>query len=111
MACTINRPLIFSISGAWAGTQTNDNGLYPQNIAFELTGNSDFLVKDNIGTLAAKGTYTFSNNIINGSYKQFSSGETFSFTGAFDPATQKLSCTLGTGTATTGQGKWVATKK
>lgn len=99
------------VSGTWAGTQTSDDGLYPQNIGFELTGNSEFLIKDNVGTVASKGTYTFSNNIINGSYKQLSSGETFSFTGTFDPSTQKLSCTQGLGAATTGQGKWMVIKK
>lgn len=99
------------VVGNWSGTQTNDYGLYPQNIAFELTGNKEYLIKDMNGVLAAKGTYTFSNNIINGSYKLLSSGETISFTGTFDPNTQKLSCSLGMGTATTGQGKWIVSKK
>lgn len=106
---TINRPLIFSISGAWAGTQTN-NG-YIQNIGFELTDNGEYLIKDNNGLLAAKGSYTFSNNSINGTYKLLSSGETYSFTGTFDPVTQKLNCTLGNSPSTTGQGIWVVTKK
>ena len=105
----INSALIFSISGAWAGTQTN-NGYIP-NIGFELTDNGEYLIKDNNGLLAAKGTYTFSNNSINGTYKLLSSGETYSFTGTFDPVTQKLNCTLGISPSTTGQGIWVVTKK
>lgn len=100
-----------TLTGNWTGTQTNDHGMYPQAISFELTGNGDFLIKDQSGTLASKGTYTFSNNIISGSYKQLSSGETFSFSGTFDPSTQQLSGTLGSGTAINGQGKWTATKK
>jgi hypothetical protein len=107
----INQTSITNILGKWAGIQTNDYGLYPQNIVFELTGNGEYLIKDVNGTLAAKGNYGFSNNILSGSYKQFSSNETFSFSAIFDPATQKLSGTLGNGTATTGQGKWNATRK
>ena len=107
----INSSIAVTLTGNWAGIQTNDYGLYPQNIVFELTGNGEFLIKDNNGLLAAKGAYTFSNNIINCTYKQLSSGETFSFIGTYDTNTQKLTCTLGNGTATTGQGKWIATKK
>ena len=99
------------VIGNWSGIQTNDYGLYPQNIVFELTKNGGFLIKDANGVLAAKGSYTFSNNVLSGSYKQLSSGETFSFTGTFDPGIQKLSGTLGSGSSVTGQGKWTATKK
>lgn len=108
---TLNIISTQAITGIWAGTQTNDYGLYPQAVSFELTGNGEFIIKDQSGILASKGTYTFSNNIINGSYKQLSSGETFSFTGAFDPSTQKLNCSQGSGAATTGQGKWTVSKK
>ena len=99
------------VIGNWSGTQTNDYGLYPQNIAFQLTANGEYLIKDMNGVVAAKGAYTFSNNALSGSYKQLSSGETFSFTATFDPATQKISATLGSGSAITGQGKWTVTKK
>ena len=102
---------VVPVTGIWAGTQTNDYGLSPENIGFELTGNSEFLMKDNVGTVAAKGTYTFSNNIINISFKSLSSGDTNSLTGTFDPGTQKLSCTLGMSPSTTGQGRWVVTKQ
>ncbi len=94
-----------TLAGNWSGTQTNDYGQYPQAINFQLTTTGEFSMGQ-----AAKGTYTFSNNIINGNYKLTSSGETISFTGNYDPATQKLNCTLGLGTKTTGQGKWVAGK-
>jgi len=97
--------------GNWAGTQTNDDGVYPQAILFELAAGGQYLSKDRNGVLAAKGSYTFSNNIITGSYKQLSSGEIFSFTGTYDPATQKLNCSQGSGSSTKGQGKWVVTKK
>ncbi|MBK8952632.1 MAG: hypothetical protein IPM85_10465 [Chitinophagaceae bacterium] len=100
-----------ALTGNWTGTQTNDNGMYPQTFSFELTGKGEFIIKDQAGILASKGTYTFSNNILAGSYKQLSSGEIFSLSATFDPATQKLSGTLGSGTATNGQGKWTATKK
>jgi hypothetical protein len=94
-----------AIAGNWTGTQTNDYGLYPQAINFQLTSAGEFRMGQ-----AAKGTYTFSNNSINGSYKLMGSGEVISFTGSYDPTTQKLNCTLGSGTKTTGQGKWVVTK-
>jgi hypothetical protein len=100
-----------AIAGNWIGTQTNDYGLYPQNIAFELTANGEYLIKDMNGAVAARGSYIFSNNLLSGSYKQLSSGEIFSFAATFDPATQKISGTLGSGNAVTGQGKWSVIKK
>jgi len=100
------------IVGVWAGTQTNDYGMYPQAVSFELTANKEFIIANSkTGVVAAKGTYSFNNNILTGSYKQFSSSETYSFTGTFDSNLQKLTCTLGTGTATTGQGKLVMSKQ
>jgi hypothetical protein len=68
--------------GTWTGTQTNDYGLYPQAIDFELTSNNEFLIKArSTGIIAARGTYTLTGTSISGSYKLFSSSETFSFTG------------------------------
>ena len=101
-----------AIVGVWAGSQTNDYGLYPQAVSFELTANKEFIIANSkTGDVAAKGTYNFNNNTISGSYKQFSSGEIYSFTGTFDSNLQKLTCTLGVGTATTGQGKWMMSKQ
>ena len=109
---TINPSVADTWKGTWSGTQTNDYGLYPQAVSFQLTYAGEFIMaNEQTGAVGAKGTYTFSNNIINGSYKLLSSGETISFTGTFDPNTQKLSCSLGMGTATTGQGKWIVSKK
>jgi hypothetical protein len=97
-------------TGNWSGTQTTDSGLYPQAVNFQLTANNEFIMADRNGVVAARGTYTLSGISISGSYKLFSSSETFSFSGAYDANTQKLICTLGQGTATTGQGKWTMTK-
>jgi hypothetical protein len=99
-----------AVAGRWTGTLTNDYGLYPQNFVFELTTNNEFLMKDNNGTLVAKGNYSFANNLITGNYKQFSNSETYSFTGNLDAATQKMTCTQGSGSSTTGQGKWIFAK-
>lgn len=99
-----------TVAGNFTGTQTNDYGQYPQAISFQLTTAGEFIITTQNGTVAARGTYTFSNNVINGSYRQASSGETYSFTGNYDPSSQKLTCTQGTGTTTKGQGKWIASK-
>jgi hypothetical protein len=97
--------------GNWSGTQTSASGLYPQNYAFELTATNEFIMKvQSTGAIACRGTYTTSGLSISGSYKQFSSSETFSFTGAYDASTGQMTCTLGTGSSTTNQGKWVVTK-
>ncbi len=101
----------FSGSGTWIGTQTNDDGLYPQAISFQLSNAGEFIVADQRGVVAAKGNYAFSNNNFSGSYKTFNDGETYSLTGTYDPNTQNLSISRGTGTATTGQGKWLVRKK
>lgn len=105
----IGNTLLFP--GTWSGTQTSAEGLYPQAIAFQLTANNEYIITDNNGIVAARGTYTVSGNSISGSYKLFSSSETFSFNGTYDNNTQKITGTLGNGNATTGQGKWQVTKK
>lgn len=100
----------FNLVGIWTGTQTDGQGLSPMTFQFELTDQNGFLMKDVNGVLAAQGTYNFSNNVFSGSYRQFSTGETFSFTGTYDPATKKLTGTIGVGSSTTNQGKWEVTK-
>jgi len=99
-----------AVAGRWTGTLTNDSGLYPQNFSFELTANNEFMIKDKNGSLVARGTYSYSNKMITGIYKQLSNSETYSFAGNFDEATQTMTCTQGSGTSTTGQGKWIANK-
>jgi hypothetical protein len=97
--------------GTWSGTQTTASGLYPQNIGFELTTGNEFLIKtQSNGDIAARGTYTTSGTSISGSYKLFSSGDTFSFTGSYDASTGKMTCTLGINGSVTNQGKWVVSK-
>ncbi|MFA4870731.1 MAG: hypothetical protein WC623_21220 [Pedobacter sp.] len=96
--------------GKWQGIQTTDSGQYPQGIQFELTANKEFIIMAG-SALAAKGNYQFTNNQFTGSYKLLSSGETISFNGNYDTATKKLSFTLGSGTATTGQGKAEVSKQ
>ena len=100
-----NTGVTVSLAGSWSGTQTNDNGLYPQAFAFQLTDRGVLSMSDSKGVVAAQGTYTFVNNVFNATYKQFSSSETFSMTGTYDAGTQKLTCTQGSGTAVNGQGK------
>lgn len=99
-----------AVSGIWTGTQTNDDGLYPQQISFQLTPSGEFIMANLNGVTAAKGTYAYSGNTITGIYKLTSSGEMIRFTGSFDLASQKLTCTQGVDPKTIGQGKWTATK-
>jgi hypothetical protein len=105
----INPKQIFP--GNWSGTQTSDAGMYPQNYGFELTAANEFIMKvQSTGAIACRGTYTTSGLSISGSYKQFSDGSTYSFAGSYDANTGKITCTLGNGTSTTGQGKWIVSK-
>jgi hypothetical protein len=101
---------IVSLAGSWLGTQTNDNGLYPQAYAFQLTDKGEFLMTSSGGVLSAQGTYSFTNNVFKASYKLFSGSETFAISGTYDAATQKLTCTIGLGTNSTGQGKFTVTR-
>lgn len=96
-----------NVVGNWSGTQTDSDGNYPQAVAFQLTNNGEIIMANaQTGAVAAKGTYSFSRGIINGSYTLLSSYEVISFTGTLDTNTQKLNCTLGAGNSTTNQGKW-----
>ena len=101
----------FFVNGTWSGTQTNDSGLYPQAISFQLTNTGEFIMADQSGTVAAKGSYSIVGNIFSGSFKQFSDSSTYSFSGTYDGNTQIISGSLGSDTATTGQGKWTVTKQ
>ncbi|MGF2412616.1 hypothetical protein [Ferruginibacter sp.] len=102
---------LFTVSGKWTGTQTNASGQYPQAVAFTLNNAGEIIMaSEQTGAIAAQGTYTFVNNIINGSYKLLSSGETISFTGSYNPNTKKMTCSLGMSDKTTGQGTWVVSK-
>ncbi len=103
---TINSVASVSLVGSWLGTLTNDNGLYPQTFTFQLTDRGEIIMASSNGTVAAKGTYSFINNSFNAAYKLFSSSETFAIAGTYDAGTQKLTCTQGSGTAITGQGKF-----
>jgi hypothetical protein len=116
---TIDRPINRSIGqpvnttmknlfiGTWSGTRTNETGLYPEAISFQLTSNNELLmIHAPTGTVVVRGTYTTSGTSISGSMKYLSSGDIYSFTGSFDSNTQKMNCTLGSG-----QGKWEVTKK
>ncbi len=94
-----------SVVGTWTGTQTNDAGLYPQAFGFQLTEKAELIMTGTNGVVAAKGTYTFSNNAFNANYLQLSSNERFTITGYYDAGKQQLVCTQGSGTNSTGQGK------
>jgi hypothetical protein len=97
--------------GTWSGTQTNETGLYPQAISFQLTSSNEFLmIQASTGIVAVRGTYTTSGTSISGSFKYLSSGDILSFTGSFDSNTQKMNCRIGLGSSTTGMGKWEVTK-
>ncbi|MEO7486955.1 MAG: hypothetical protein ABIU77_07625 [Ferruginibacter sp.] len=61
-------------------------------------------------SLQTLGAYTFSNNVIKGWYKLLSSSETISFAGTYDANTKKMTCSLGMGDKTSGQGKCVVSK-
>ena len=103
---------ILSVVGNWSGTQTTNDGVYPQVVAFQLTGKGEIIMANaQTGAVGAKGTYSFSGGTINGSYTLLSSYEVISFTGTLNPNTQKLNCSLGSGTSTTGQGKWILSRK
>lgn len=99
-----------SLVGSWAGTLTNDYGLYPQAFSFQLTDKGEIVMVSSNGTIAAKGTYSYMNNLFNASYKLYSSSEMFAIAGTYDANTQQLTCTQGSGTAITGQGKFIVGK-
>ncbi|MEJ8819097.1 hypothetical protein [Lacibacter sp. H407] len=95
-----------SFAGIWTGVQTNDLGQRTQAVNFELTATGEFIMGS-----AAKGKYVINNNTIEGTFKQFSNNETYSFSGSFDAPSNKLTCTLGAGANVKGQGIWVVSKQ
>ncbi|HEX7847088.1 MAG TPA: hypothetical protein VF476_14905 [Chitinophagaceae bacterium] len=101
-----------AIIGKWSGTQTNDDGLYPNPISFELTGNGEFIMADSrSGLVSARGVYNYADYTITGSYKMLSSGETIAFAGTYDPFKKQITCSLGMGNPPKGQGRWNVIKQ
>ena len=82
------------LSGDWSGIQTNDLGLSPQPISFQLSNADEFIMADENGLVAAKGNYSISGNNFSGSHKQLSDGSTYSLIGTYDPNMQSISCLL-----------------
>ncbi len=95
-----------SLVGHWTGIQVNDEGLYPQNVQFDLLDNGEFQIRGANGALASQGTWTYVNNLFTATLKQFSSSETFTYQGSYDPGAQTLNLTAGMDKAIKGQGRF-----
>ncbi|MBS4063607.1 MAG: hypothetical protein KGZ74_03560 [Chitinophagaceae bacterium] len=97
-----------SIAGVWKGTWGNGSNNGPNFYSFQLNADSSMLVIDAAGKSIAAGSYSFSNNQLNGTYKYNGTNSTFSFAASL--SNTQLNGTWGAGTNTSGSGRWVMSK-
>jgi hypothetical protein len=97
-----------SITGRWIGTWGNGTSEGPNYFSFMLHADNRLDLLNNSNQTIATGTYSFSNNQLNGSYT-YTGGGTFSVSAALD-GTGNLRGSWGSGSSLAG-GKWVMTKQ
>ncbi len=97
-----------AVAGKWSGTYGNGENFNTDFYSFQLNADGNMQVLDKGGAMLAKGTYTFSNNVISGKYT-YNDGSAFSFTGAV--AKNTMSGTWEGARKGGSGGKWEMTKK
>lgn len=101
-------PAASGITGTWKGTYGNGQNNSPSFYSFRLNADGTMQLLDANSAVIANGTYTLTNNQFNGTYK-YSNGGNFSVAATLD-ASSSLNGTWGTGSNTSGGGRWVMNK-
>jgi hypothetical protein len=97
-----------NVAGTWTGTYGNGQNNAPNFYCFKLNADGTMQVADANGNIIAKGSYMFSNNMLSGTYTYNNNNLSFSFAATLSGT--QLNGTWGSGTSTTGGGKWVMNK-
>jgi len=97
-----------AVTGIWTGTYGTGQNATPNFYAFKLNTDGSMQVVDAAGNAIAKGTYAFSNNLLSGTYTYNSNNSPFSFAATLSGT--QLNGTWGSGTNTSGGGKWLMNK-
>jgi hypothetical protein len=100
----VNAP---AVTGKWTGTYGSGAASTPNFYSFQLNADGSMQLIGANGAVLANGTYTFSNNQLTGTYK-YTNGGNFSISAMLSGNT--LNGSWGSGTSSTGGGKWVMTK-
>lgn len=101
-------PAASGITGTWKGTYGNGQNNSPSFYSFRLNADGTMQLLDANSAVIANGTYILTNNQFNGTYK-YSNGGNFSVAATLD-ASGSLNGTWGTGSNTSGGGRWVMNK-
>lgn len=99
---------VTSIAGVWKGTFGSGNNNGPNYYSFQLNTDGTMFVLDGTGKSIATGTYTFSNNQLNGFYRYNGANTGFSLAATLSGT--QLNGSWGTGTNVSGGGRWVMSK-
>ncbi|HEX7905331.1 MAG TPA: hypothetical protein VF487_15770 [Chitinophagaceae bacterium] len=102
----VNTPLV-NIAGRWTGTYGMGESSAPDFYSFQLNADGSMQVYSLKGGVVANGTYSFTNNVITGTYT-YTNGTMFSFTGT--AINNTMTGTWGNARSVSGGGKWVMTK-
>jgi hypothetical protein len=97
-----------SVAGTWTGTYGNGQNNAPNFYSFKLNTDGTMQVADARGNAIAKGSYTFLNNQLNGTYIYTNNNTAFSFAATLSGT--QLNGSWGSGNNTAGGGKWVMNK-
>ncbi len=99
--------LLVNATGRWTGTYGNGESADTDFYSFQLNADGSMQVYGQKGGVSANGKYTFTNNVITGSYT-YSNGTVFSFTGT--AINNTMTGTWGSDKSVNGGGKWKMTK-
>ena len=100
-------PAAGAVAGNWVGTYGTGQNNTPSYYSFKLNADGTMQVVGANNSVIANGTYSFSNNQLNGKYT-YSNGGVFSFAATLSGS--QLNGTWGSGTNVSGGGKWVMNK-
>ncbi|MBP6687597.1 MAG: hypothetical protein KA160_07030 [Lacibacter sp.] len=96
------------ITGVWKGTYGMGSNNSPSFYSFQLNADGTMQVIDASGRSIAAGSYSFTNNQLNGTYKYNGTNNAFSFAASLSGT--QLNGTWGSGSNVNGGGKWVMNK-
>lgn len=96
-----------TIAGVWTGTYGTGQNNTPSFYSFRLNADGTMQLVDASGNITAKGNYVFSNNQLSGKYT-YNNGGVFSVAATLTGS--QLNGTWGSGTNTSGGGKWIMNK-
>ena len=103
-------PASNSLDGVWTGKSVTESNNSTSFYSFEIKANGTLNRLDEAGAVAGTGTWSVSNNIFEGTYKNTNNAK-FSVIGSYNKGLAKILGNWGYGNSVTNGGTWEMTRK